>query len=172
MKKFILSFGAAALVTIALVTTAVAASPSPGPTATQVRDRDTIQAILGLNQAQIMELRRDGLSLAQIAERQGLDPQKLVDALKARWTERIEYRVTTGAISADRGTELKAQVELQARNMVYSTTAGGMRGAAVGAGAGGGAGLGVGGRVGPGPRGTGTGTGQCDGTGPHGAGRP
>jgi hypothetical protein len=26
--------------------------------------------------------------------------------------------------------------------------------------------------VGPGPRGTGEGTGECDGTGPHGAGRP
>jgi hypothetical protein len=159
MKKLIVSLGGAALVILVLAGGVVAAGPRG---ADQARVGATVPPILGLTQAQVMDLRQDGLSLAQIAERQKVDPQKLIDALKARWTERIDARVANGALTADAATKLKAQVEVQAKNQVYKTTLGGMRGVAVGAGPMG---------SGRGAAGAG-GTGACDGTGPHGAGNP
>ena len=165
MKRLSLSLGAAALVLLVLAGGVVAADPTASPGA-QVRARDTIPTVLGLSQTEVMALRHDGLSLAQIAERQKVDPQKLVDALKAQWIERIDARVTIGAITAATADTLKAQVEAQAKDMVYKVTLGGMRGAAVGAGAGQmgagqmGAGRGMGGWAG------GSGVRPCDGTGP------
>jgi hypothetical protein len=172
----ILSLGGATMATLLLVGVAVAAGPHSGSAGDQVRDRDrdAIPAILGLTQAQIQEQRQDGLSLAQIAERQNVDPQKLVDALQARWTERITWRLDNDAITAARAAELRAQVETQARNMVYKTTLGGMQGAAVGAGpqagtmngTGNGQGAGAGnGSPGAGPGARGSGDGICDGSG-------
>lgn len=167
MKKVILSIGGAGLAILVLVGSVAAASPTPagGQARDQLRERDTIATVLGLSQSEIAALRADGLSLAQIAERQKVDPQKLVDALAAQWTERIEVRLSRGAISNETATQLKSQVELRARDQVYKTTTGGMRGLAVGAGpqgAGRGVGAGAGG-------GAGAGTGMCDGTGPHGS---
>jgi len=171
MKKLILMFGVASLTLLVVVGAVAAAGPRSGPAGgAQVRDRDALPEVLGLTQAQVMALRQDGLSLAQIAERQNVDPKELVDALVARWTERIEARVANGAITADRATELKNQVEVQAQNMVDKTTLGGMQGAAVGAGsqvgATDGTGIGAGrGRQGGGMGAPGAGTGICDGSG-------
>ena len=162
MKKLVLSFGGAALVVLALAGGAIAAGPPATSGGGQVRDRDTVPTLLGLTQAQLMDLRQDGLSLAQIAERQKVDPQTVVDALKARWIERIDVRVANGAITAAAATELKAQVDLRARDMVYKVTTGGMRGVAVGAGPAG-VGRGMAGMAGS------AGTGTCDGSGRHGA---
>jgi prolyl-tRNA editing enzyme YbaK/EbsC (Cys-tRNA(Pro) deacylase) len=125
-----------------------------------------------LTQAQVQALRHDGQSLAQIAVKQKVDPQRLIDALVARWTSRIDVRVTNGALTADAATKLKAEVQTQARSMVNQVTLGGMQGAAVGAGPRNGAGRGAGMANGTGARGVGAGTGTCDGTGPNGAGRP
>ena len=161
MRKLILSISGAVLVGLMVVATAAAAGPRGAGAGTG--QGTVIPPILGLTQAQIQELRQDGLSLAQIAEQQKVDPQKLVDALKARYLERIDARVANGGLTAAQATELKAQVELRAKDMVNKTTAGGMGGVAVGAGHGRGAGAGAG---------AGAGTGTCDGTGPHGAGRP
>ena len=184
MKKLIVSSLGAGLVALALAATALAADPTPSPSpGTQLRDRDMIPTLLGLTHEQVQELRHDGQSLAQIAERQKVDPQVLIDALTARWTERIEVRLANGAITAAQAATLRAQVEVQARNAVYKTTLGGMHGAAVGAGpkgAGNGMGYGMGNGAGPMNgsrmgngvgRGAGNGTGTCDGTGPHGQGQ-
>ncbi len=166
MKKLFLSLGSAALVLIVLAGGVLAAGPGATPAGDQVRDRDTIPTLLGLTQAEVMALRHDGLSLAQIAERQKIDPLKLVDALKTQWIERIDARVASGAITASTATTLKAQVDLRARDMVYKATSGGMRGVAVGAGPTG-QGRGPAGSNGVGSNGAGT----CDGSGPHGVGR-
>jgi hypothetical protein len=175
MKRLTISLAIAGLAVLAVVATVSAATPtpSPAPATDQVRARDTLPAILGLSQAQIMELRQDGLTLAQIAERQKVDPQKLIDALVAQWSERIDARVAYGALTADEAAALKTQLALQAKAMVNQAAPGGMRGAAVGAGpgsangAGMGRGAGMGAGVGQGFR-AGGGTGTCDGTGPHG----
>ena len=170
MFKQILGAAGAGLASLVFAATVVAAGPTPSPSAATTQTRDTVPAILDLTQAQVQALRHDGLSLAQIAEKQQVDPQRLVDALVARWTSRIDVRVVNGALTADEATKLKAEVQTQAKSMVNQVALGGMQGAAVGAGPGSGAGRGSGVGGGPGPRGTGTGT--CDGTGPHGASRP
>jgi hypothetical protein len=179
MKKTILSAVIAVLAILAVVATVAAADPAGDRLQNRDRDRDTVPTILGLSQAEIMELRHDGMSLAQIAEREGVDPQGLIDALAARWMERIEVRVQNGALSEDEAAQLREQIEVRAKDAVYSTTLGGMQGAAVGAGphngqGGNAAGMGTGAGIdnGRGDRYQGAGTGICDGSGPNGSGRP
>lgn len=172
MKSQILGAAGAGLASLVFAATVVAAGPTPSPSTAQAQTRDTVPAVLNLSQAQVQALRHDGLSLAQIAERQKVDPQRLVDALAAQWTSRIEVRVANGALTTDEATTLGAEVQTRAKSMVNQVTLGGMQGVAVGAGPRNGAAGGSGVGNGPGPRGTGTGTGTCDGTGPHGASRP
>ena len=176
MRRLLISAGAAALLTIAVVATVAAAGPMgrAGGAAGTVRagaQANVVADILGLTQATISDLRHDGLSLAQIAEKQQVNPQKLVDALTKQWTARIDVRVQNGALTTAQATALKALLATRAKDMVYRTTLGGMQGAAVGAGSAnapgyrngagntGAAGAGMGGR------GRGAGNGTCDGTG-------
>lgn len=113
----------------------VPAVSSPVPTTTPASTAgSTLSAILGLSNAEIMTLRQQGLSLAQIAERQKVDPQKPIDALVAQWSARVDARLANGAITADQAKTLKANLAVQAKAMVYQATLGGMRGSAVGAG--------------------------------------
>ena len=174
MKKLVLPLAGAGLVLLLAVGAVSAASPAPvTPSATPApaATPGTVAAILGLTDAQVMAFRQQGLSLAQIAEQQKVDPQKLVDALAAQWSARIDARVAAGALTADQAKTLKANVAVQAKAMVYQTALGGMRGAAVGAGPNGtmrgmrgGAGMGANGIVGAGRGGMmrgGAGNGTC-----------
>ena len=177
MKSIALSFAGAGLVLLLTVGAAAAATPAPTPAATATAaTAGTIAAILGLTDAQVITLRQGGLSLAQIAEQQKVDPQRLVDALAAQWSVRIDARLAAGAITADQATTLKGNVAVQAKAMIYQVTLGGMRGAAVGAGpngamrgtgAGAGAGAGANGMAGNGAgrggmmRGAGAGSNGC-----------
>jgi hypothetical protein len=170
-KRFALAGAAAALGALALAATVAAAGPMNGQAGGQAA-----ADALKLTRDQVMELRHDGLSLAQIAEQQGVATSTVVDALTVQLRERIGVRAENGALTEAQATTLQEQVRERAEAMVQQTDTTGMRGAAVGAGPANGngaaAGDSMGGGVGPGPRGTGDGTGDCDGTGPHGAGRP
>ncbi len=127
--------------TLLLVTAAVlAAGPHGNAEQDRPRDRDVVADVVGLTHDQIRDLRHDGLSLAGIAERQGVDPDALVEALREHWAERISARVEAGALTEAAGAELLDQLETQARHMVFRTTLGGQQGAAVGAGPGSGQG--------------------------------
>lgn len=189
MKKLIVSLGGALAVALIVVAGVAAAGPGRGPNGTGTGPGagdagggaggvDVVSAILKLTQEEIADLRADGLSLAQIAERQQVDPQKLVDALVAQWSSRIDVRVANGALTAAEATQLKAELAVRAKAMVFQATAGGMQGAAVGAGPGAmgrgrGAGPADGTGTGYGPgqarQGHGAGNGICDGTGPQAA---
>jgi lambda repressor-like predicted transcriptional regulator len=192
MKKLVLPFAGAGLVLLlgaAAVSAASPASPAPTypwetpapvvtpapavtPAATPApaASTGTLAAILGLTDAQVMAFRQQGLSLAQIAGQQKVDPQTLIDALAATWSVRIDARLAAGALTADQAKVLKDNAAAQAKAMVYQAAMGGMRGAAVGAGPnsttrgmGGGAGMGAGagrGMMGGG-NGAGAGTGTC-----------
>ncbi len=159
MKRLFLSFGGATIVALAVAATALAAGPLGGNRPADAGT--TVPSVLGLTQPQIQELRHDGLSLAEIAARQHVDPNVLIDKLVTRWTERIAVRVENGALTETQATTLRNELQVRAKDLVYRETAGGMQGAAVGAGPGAGSGRGAG---------SGTGTGTCDGTGPHGHG--
>jgi hypothetical protein len=148
MKSLIAPILGAGLAALLAVGVASAATPSSAaaPTATPVAPvaspavapaagANTVLAqILGLSNAEIMALRQQNMSLAQIAERQKVDPQRLVDALAAQWSSRIDARLAVGAITADQAKTLKDSLAVEAKGMVYQVTPGGMRGAAVGAG--------------------------------------
>ncbi len=170
MKRLSLALTGAALAILAVAATASAAGPTPSPAGDQLRTRDTIPTVLGLSQAEVMSLRQDGLTLAQIAERQKVAPQTLIDALVGQWSLRIDARVQNGALTTDAAVALKEQLTLRATAMVNQAPLGGMRGAAVGAGPANGNGYGAGGMAGPNRTSAGTGTGTCDGGGPHGPG--
>jgi hypothetical protein len=177
MKRLAIPLAGAGLILILAAGAVAAATPpptapvatsAPGATPAPVQTPGTLAAILGLTDAQVMALRQQGLSLAQIAERQKVDPQRLIDALAAQWSARIDARLAVGAITADQAKTLKANLAVQAKAMVNQATTGGMRGAAVGAGPnggmrgmGGGAGVGAGGGRGGMMRGAGAGTGTC-----------
>jgi hypothetical protein len=142
MKRFAIPIASAGLVLLLAAGAVAAASPAPTAQATAAPaatpgpaiSTGSIADILGLTSAQVMELRQQGLSLAQIADRQNVDPQRLVDFLVAQWSARIDARLAAGAITADQAKTLKANLAVQANAMVNQTTLGGMRGAAVGAG--------------------------------------
>lgn len=157
MKRIGLSLAVAGLALLALATVVSAAGPR-NQAGDQVQARGTLAAILGLTQAEVMDLRQDGMTLAQIADKQGVDVQELIDALVARWTTRIDARVANGALTDAEAAELKTQLAVKAKAMVNQAAPGGMRGSAVGAGPGG-----MGGR---GNGAGGYGTGVCDGSGP------
>ncbi len=184
MKKLLAPIAGAGLFLVLAAGAVSAASPAPtvpagtapaatsAPTAAPAAGPGPIAAILGLTDAQVTTLRQQGLSLAQIAARQNVDPQKLIDALVAQWSVRIDARLAVGAITADQAKTLKANLAVQAKAMVNQTALGGMRGVAVGAGpngtmrgAGAGAGIGVSGTSGAGRggmmRGAGARTGTC-----------
>jgi hypothetical protein len=142
MKRYAIPIAGAGLVLLLAAGAVAAASPAttapvttaPAATPGQANSTGSIPAILGLTNAQVMELRQQGLSLAQIADRQNVDPQRLVNFLVAQWSARIDARLAAGAITADEAKTLKANLAVQAKAMVDQTTLGGMRGAAVGAG--------------------------------------
>ena len=183
MKKLLAPIAGAGLLLVLAAGAVAAASPAPtapavtAPAATSApavapsAANGTVAAILGLTDAEVMALRQRGLSLAQIAARQNVDPQKLVEALVAQWSVRIDARLAAGAITADQAKTLKANLAVQAKAMVDQTALGGMRGGAVGAGLHGtmrgmvGAGTGNGAMAGAGRggmmRGAGAGTGTC-----------
>ena len=166
MRRIAIPLSIAALAVLTLVAAVSAASPAPTRMGGQVARDPVLTEILGLTQAEIMELRHDGLTLAQIAERQKVDPQKLIDALVAQWSARIDVRLAAGALTADQAVALKANLAVQAKGMVNQETLGGMRGAAVGAGRGMGGGRGMGAGIGGGRMGgmRGAGNGTCLGT--------
>jgi hypothetical protein len=157
MKKLLMAIGGAALIGGAMTVSVLAAGPN-GPAGVG----GAIADIIGLSRDEVRDLRQDGLSLADIATQRDVDPEVLVDALVARWNERIQARVEVGGLSPDEATQLRSEVEARAREMVEATEPGGMQGAAVGAGPG---------RMGGDAQGAGQfGDGTCDGTGPHGRG--
>lgn len=177
MKRLTIALVVGALAVLAVATAVAAAGPRT-QAREQAQTQTTLTEILGLSNDQIAELRHDGMTLAQIAERQGVDEQELIDVLGAQWSVRINARVANGALTEDQAKALRTQVELKAKAMVNQATYGGMRGAAVGAGpsANGNAsnGNGSGYRAGNGSSNAvrgGNGNGSCDGTGPNGTGR-
>lgn len=166
-RKLIVSLGGASLLALAAVAGVSAAGPNGGTMAGPVGAANggahAVAGVLNLTQAQIAELRASGLSIAQIAERQGIDVQTVIDALGAQWTERIQVRVDNGALTDEQAAALEAQVQARVEAMVNDTATGGMQGAAVGAGPAAMAGRRAAAGAGAGPLSDQDGT--CDGTG-------
>jgi polyhydroxyalkanoate synthesis regulator phasin len=56
---------------------------------------------------------RDGLTLGQIAQQKGVDPNKVRAAMLSVLTERIDQAVKNGKMTQDKANELTAKLEKQ-----------------------------------------------------------
>lgn len=79
------------------------------------RDRrdapEAVQELLGLSPEELREQLRDGATLGEIAEEQGVEPQAVVDAIVAELTERVDAAVAAGKLDAERAAEKLAEAE-------------------------------------------------------------
>lgn len=164
MKRLAISLSIASLAILSAVAVVSAAGPTPSPVAPTTRPAQAgtvVPTLLGLTMEQIHDLRVQGLTLAQIAVQQDVQPQTLIDGLVKAWALRIDARQGVGALTADQATALKAQLATRAKAMINQVPLGGMQGAAVGAGptmrGNGGQGMAGGGRMGQGAAGAGQG---------------
>jgi hypothetical protein len=67
-------------------------------------------AAIGIDEDALREALRDGPTLAEVAEANGVDPQVVVDALVAEANERLDEAVAEGRLSEERATELRAEL--------------------------------------------------------------
>ena len=132
MKRLMTATGIAVLAVVALVGPTLAAGPYGGARGAgdreRLRDTSTVSEVLGLSHEQVMALRQDGLSLAQVAERQGVDPETLVDRLTEHARERIAARVVNGALEPEEAAQLQVQLEERVRARVADPAPGGIGG--------------------------------------------
>ena len=72
---------------------------------------DAAANMLGMRPRDLMQELRDGLTLGQIAQQKGVDPNKLKAAMLAAPYSRIDEAVKTGALTQDKANEMKAKIE-------------------------------------------------------------
>jgi hypothetical protein len=69
---------------------------------------DTAANTLGMSPRDLLGELRDGLTLAEIAQQKGIDPNKLKTAMLAAANTRIDEAVKNGRLTQDKANELKA----------------------------------------------------------------
>jgi hypothetical protein len=79
---------------------------------------EVLTEVLGLDAAELREQLRDGATLAEIAEAEGVDPQAVVDALVGELEERISSAVEKGRIDQSEADEKLAEAEERITDMV------------------------------------------------------
>ncbi|MFP5256255.1 MAG: hypothetical protein ACLGI8_10455 [Acidimicrobiia bacterium] len=68
---------------------------------------DVAADVIGIGEAELLAALRDGATLAEVAEANGVAPQAVIDALVAAATEAIDAAVEAGDLDADRAAALK-----------------------------------------------------------------
>ena len=74
---------------------------------------DSAANTLGMTPRDLMVQLRDGLTLGQIAQQKGVDPDKVRAAMLAVPTARIDEAVKNGKLTQDKANELKAKLDKQ-----------------------------------------------------------
>jgi hypothetical protein len=82
------------------------------------RGLDTAADVLGVTDAELRSALEEGMSIADVAEDQGVDVQEVVDALVAAATERLDQAVEDGRLEEDRAEEIKAALPQRVAAMV------------------------------------------------------
>lgn len=82
------------------------------------RGLDTAADALGVTDAELRSALEEGMSIADVAEDQGVDVQEVVDALVAAATERLDQAVEDGRLEEDRAEEIKAALPQRVAAMV------------------------------------------------------
>jgi hypothetical protein len=65
---------------------------------------------LGVTEDELRESLRDGTSIAEVAEAQGVDVQTVIDALVAAAQAELDERVAAGELDEERATEIEAEM--------------------------------------------------------------
>lgn len=79
---------------------------------------DAAAQALNLSVDDLRERLRDGKTLAQVAQDQNVDVQKVIDAMVAEATARIDQKVQEGDLTADEANERKANLEERITRLV------------------------------------------------------
>jgi uncharacterized protein YidB (DUF937 family) len=79
---------------------------------------DAAAQALGVSTDELREQLRDGKTLAQVAEDRGVDKQKVIDAMVADATARIDQKVQDGDLTTDQANERKAELEARITTLV------------------------------------------------------
>jgi uncharacterized protein YidB (DUF937 family) len=74
--------------------------------------------VIGISTDDLRAALRDGQTLAQVAETNGVDPQQVVDVLVANGTERLDAAVAAGRIDQATADERKASLPDRAADLV------------------------------------------------------
>jgi uncharacterized protein YidB (DUF937 family) len=74
--------------------------------------------VVGISTDDLRAALRDGQTLAQVAEANGVDPQQVVDVLVANGTERLDAAVASGRIDQATADERKASLPDRAADLV------------------------------------------------------
>ncbi len=82
------------------------------------RGAGEIAEILGLEGSEMREALRNGSSIAELAEAQGIDSADVVDAIVARAEERLETAVENGRIDDTQAAEMLTQAAERAEDLV------------------------------------------------------
>lgn len=82
------------------------------------RGAGEIAEILGLEGSEMREALRNGSSIAELAEAQGIDSADVVDAIVARAEERLDTAVENGRIDATQAAEMLTQAAERAEDLV------------------------------------------------------
>lgn len=92
-----------------------------------------VLATLKIDSQTFVQDRQAGMSLADIAKKQGVEKQAVIDAMKKELTERIDLAVQNGRINDAQANQAKAQLDTQLKAMVEQAgVAGGMHGSMAG----------------------------------------
>ncbi|HEX6330984.1 MAG TPA: Clp protease N-terminal domain-containing protein [Actinomycetota bacterium] len=79
---------------------------------------------IGIETAELLEAVHDGETIAEVAERQGVDPADVVDAIVAEERDRVEEAVANGRLTQEQADRLLASAEERATNLVERDHAG------------------------------------------------
>jgi polyhydroxyalkanoate synthesis regulator phasin len=80
---------------------------------------------IGVQPKDLVQARRNGQSIADVANAHHVDPSDVVNAIVAAANQRVDQAVTNGRLSQDKANALKAKVPQLAEKFVNATGAGG-----------------------------------------------
>jgi len=70
---------------------------------------DVAAATIGISESELVEAVRNGQSVAEVAEANGVETQSVIEALVAEVSARVDEAVASGDLDADRAAEIKAE---------------------------------------------------------------
>ena len=70
---------------------------------------DVAAATIGISESELVEAVRDGQSVAEVAEANGVEAQTVIEALVAEVNTRVDEAVASGDLDADRAAQIKAE---------------------------------------------------------------